>query len=155
MHREYTIEEPYAPRENIRPLHVSEQAECAFWFETNNLSELVYCEVSLTEDSQPTKTPIRLNSDLQSLLREPDKIFTFTLARINTKNGEPLLVYSKPAEGTAAVSRSNTKRTTIGTVLSEEANKLTQSKRKLHSQQSAPLLIREETMKNMQHQSIN
>ena len=61
MHREYVIDKPFAPQNNVRPLNISEQAECAFWFEVNNNLELVYCEVSLLNDGLPSRTALRMN----------------------------------------------------------------------------------------------
>ena len=86
----------YAPKDNVRPLNISEQATVAYWFEASKSDELIYCEVSLTEDHEPRRTTIRNSRDLEDQLRDPEMTFTFTLARINTKQGEPILVYSKP-----------------------------------------------------------
>ena len=65
MTREYTVDRPFAPRDNVRPLYTSVQAECAFWFESSKSDDLIYCEVSLLNDGEPTRTAIRLNAELR------------------------------------------------------------------------------------------
>ena len=59
------IDNPFSPKDNVRPVNLSVQAQCAFWFETNKSGELIYCEVSLVNDGEPTRTPIRLNQELK------------------------------------------------------------------------------------------
>ena len=95
--REYVIDSPIILKDSVRPLRISEQAQVAYWFERcANEGEFNYCEVSLVNDGEPEKKTIRLNPDLQKQLTEANLTFTFSLARINTKEGEPILVYSKP-----------------------------------------------------------
>ena len=98
MLREYVIDKPIVPIDNVRPLHISEQAECAYWFEVNNMQELVYCEVSLLHEGEPLRSSLREVHELKEQLKNPEMTFTFTLNRINTKLGEPILVYSKPKD---------------------------------------------------------
>ena len=54
MIKEYTIDKPFAIKDNIRPVTISEQAEVAFWFERNENNEPVYTEVSLVDPAEPT-----------------------------------------------------------------------------------------------------
>ena len=97
MAREYTIDAPFAVKDNLRPLHISEHAECAFWFERSERDEVVIAEVSLREPAEPTKTNLRLATELGELLNDPMRTYSFSLTRINTSDGEQMLVYSKPS----------------------------------------------------------
>ena len=72
MVREYTVDKPFAPKDNVRPLNISVQAECAFWFESSKSDDLIYCEVSLLNDGEPSRTAIRLNEELKKQLRDTD-----------------------------------------------------------------------------------
>lgn len=98
--REHIVDYPYAPSDNIKPLNISEQAKVAFWFERNDKSgELMYCEIPIDGEvpaESIAKTKIRLNDDLSALLSDSKKTFFYSLARINTADGEPILVFSKP-----------------------------------------------------------
>ena len=88
----------------------------AFWFEKNEHSgELIYCEIPIEDDvpaEKPEKIKIRLNDDLTSLLDDPKKTFFFSLARINTADGEPIRVFSKP-KGVAASSKNANKQLSL------------------------------------------
>ena len=95
--REYLVDAPIVLKDNVRPLRISAQADAAYWFERSpNENEFLYAEVSLTHGGEPDKKPIRLNPDLLDQLKEVNLTFTFSVSRINTKSGEPILVYSKP-----------------------------------------------------------
>ena len=104
--QEHTVDTPYCASDNIKPLNISEQAKVAFWFERNDKSgELMYCDISLEGEvpaEKVEKTKIRLNDNLTALLSDSKKTFFYSLSRINTADGEPILVFSKPkAEATA------------------------------------------------------
>ena len=65
MIKEYTIDKPFATKDNIRPVTIAEQAEVAFWFERSENNEPVYTEVSLVDPAEPTKVIIRMNEELE------------------------------------------------------------------------------------------
>ena len=80
---------------------MSEQAAVAFWFEENELKQLVHCEISLndSEIAELVKTTLLFQEDLQRQLSEGPTSFSYSLNRINTKEGERILAFSVPKKG--------------------------------------------------------
>lgn len=96
MVKEYTVDSPIVAKENVKPLHISEQAEVAYWFECDANDKLVYCEVSLDDMGDCEKISLHTEDALKSQLSVQKNLFTYTLSRVNLMNGERILVYSVP-----------------------------------------------------------